>query len=163
MMISENIPNFGISAINSIFYYQMFFVTGIMIEKYNLLRFIRKKCIFITSVFIHALLFTYVFCTGIQCGTFLKSIIAFLGCFAWTGIATNVRNNKVLSFIDKYGMGIYLFHFPIIYLMLDYLSRFKISVSISITMLVVLSLISSIVLTNIVRKLHIEFLIGESK
>lgn len=163
MLISGEIPNFGISAINSIFYYQMFFVIGIMIEKYDLLRFIRKKYIYITSFLAHAFLFIFAFCTRIQYGIFLKSTIAFLGCFAWAGIAANVRKNKMLTYIDQYGMGIYLFHFPIIYLVLYYLSRFNVSVSISITMLVVLSLISSIVLTNIVRKLHIEFLIGESK
>lgn len=163
MSISALVPNFGIGVINSVFYYQFFFVIGMLIETQKLWGYISTKIIYITAFAAHAYISLHMFYINTHCGILMRSGISILGCIAWLGIVSSIQKNKILSFVDKYGMGIYLFHFPIIYLTLNALEGKGYSAFSLIVILTFISLIFSIVCTAFFRKIHIEFLIGEIK
>lgn len=60
-------------------------------------------------------------------------------------------------------MGIYLWHVIVLYISFYYEFFASLGVYIQISLLSILSLIISIILTRISRKLHLAFLLGESK
>lgn len=161
-LISDMIPNFGVSAINSIFYYFVFFLLGMIICKYELLNYVSNKKIMLLALSINITLFGVIRYFENPMSTMLKIVLALFGSLVWIGIIYRLKENKLLTIIDNYGMGIYLLHFPIIYLLLHMIENLNIGVSISIILLFTVSFILSIGITKLLRIFRCGALLGEN-
>lgn len=78
--------------------------------------------------------------------------------------SVNLYKNMVIQYIDSKSFGIYLFHSPLLYIALYYLSDKMVNPFVMVSLLFVVMFFGSIAITNIVEKSdNLGFIIGKSR
>lgn len=157
-----SIPNFF--SISLFLYYGLFFFIGMIIDKtiVNIYKKIKNK-IWILILMILTMLVLF------KAGKwFFKIPVAILGILIFTWIIALIdehieiiKETKIYKLLDKNGFGIYLFHPMIIYILFYYLGNYRINPILLSLFIVIVTYIISILLTTIVRKIKLQFIIGE--
>lgn len=89
----------------------------------------------------------------------MAAICAIISAYLVTDKYIHKTPNHLITLLDSYSMGIYLFHTPIIRIVAYYMGNHSPIIIILATFII--GLMSSILLTLLVRKLHLGFIIGE--
>lgn len=85
------------------------------------------------------------------------SILAFTICQKYNLL----QNTKFYEYLKKVGMGIYLFHVVIIYILFRYNLFGQLGIYIQATLVTLISFFISIIITRLIRSIKLGFLIGE--
>lgn len=152
-----NIP----SLLANVFYWHFYFLLGFFFCKigfsYNTLYQMKygKSCFWILSI---AFVLLYIIRIIVDSNfiNLFSSIVCV--CFLYQIIPS--KHNKVLAFFDDYSMGIYLFHAPIIYLLYYFFSNRLLPIYL-VGMNFFISVLCSIFLTYLLRRMHLSFFLGE--
>lgn len=88
-----------------------------------------------------------------------KLLLGVVGIITWLVISATVEIPNRQK-IEKYSMGIYLFHLPVLFMMLKIIPLDTVSSVIVVFVLFVLGFVSSILLQNAFTKFKAEKLIG---
>lgn len=153
-------PNFGFSIVNSIYIYFAYFYFGIIIHKY-------KEWILNQKMFVFAIVELCVFIWKTILEVETNSIIALLlgitGSIGWLSICMilgeKFSENFIVKFLDRYSMGIYLFHLPVIYFLL-YMIKDSLLPIPYIVILFIVSIGLSCLITKGLNSVKMGFLIG---
>ena len=145
-----------ISIIQNFFGYIIFFYIGYFLSMFYKIYNNKKIKIFIT-IFLTTI---YCICFIIDIpATILKLIGVFFGFFAL--FCLPVIKNKMFNIFKEYSMGIYLFHPMIIYVLYYLLLNYNINPYIQCMMITIISVIISMIFTYILKKLKLNFVLGE--
>ncbi|WP_298844374.1 acyltransferase [Clostridium sp.] len=178
-IISYKFPH--LLQIASSIHYFMFFYLGYIIRK-NEKAFSyefkgNKNIILITTSFILQFLFLLLslklsnnnlICTLSKNVAYLFSNISsaifyFLALSTISFKYTSLNSNKTLKFLDKESYAIYLFHSPLIYIMLNYIANKNISPFIVVPLFFVIILVGSLGISYVIKKTKVlKFMIGAS-
>lgn len=89
----------------------------------------------------------------------LNIFTAISGSYALYGIFMKIKTNKLVKIIDKNSFTIYLFHSPLIYIM--YNNFTNINTYLLVTCNLLIAMIIPILIAYVLRKLKLNFIIGE--
>lgn len=147
------------NSIERTFLYLFWFFLGYLFNKYSgelfVLNICQKQIAGIISIF----LFIFLFYLNIEKGSTLTYYgAAFFGVLALY-ICTPDKTNKYISAIDENSYGIYLFHSPMIYITFTFLAEKNPYIVVLINVLGLGAI--SMILTMIIRKTPLAFIIGE--
>lgn len=149
-----------ISIISNLALYALFFNLGMIFDLYyERIKMIFKKNKYIYLAFI-LLIIAYIFLIQYCSIGILNNIVGLLISLFLIMIVP-LKMNKMLNFLSNYSMGIYLFHPMIIYIMFYYFGRYNISPYVLSIFVFVVTILISILLTFIVKKAKINFILGE--
>ena len=179
-IISFKFPN--IFQISSSIHYFMFFYLGYIIRKYEkvlMSEFKGKNNIaIIVALFILQFLFLTVFFkisnTNIICTLFKNSmyllnnisvtIFYFLLLSSISFKYKSLNSNRMIKFLDKESFAIYLFHSPLIYIILMYIANKNISPFLVVLSIFIIILSVSLGISYVIKKTQVlKFIIGSSK
>lgn len=167
--------------ISSSILYFMFFYLGYIIRKYEdaFMKRFKGKNITVLIVVLFILQFLFLIASirisnSNLVGTLLKNSMYLMCCISVTifyflvlsSISfkfKSLNSNKVLKFLDKESFSIYLFHSPLIYIVLKYISNKNISPFLVVPSIFIIILCGSLVISYIIKKTKIfKFVIGAS-
>lgn len=159
------LPSFGKSTVVSLYRYQFFFLIGFIIQKKNIVEFTNKAWVGIVFLLAHLVLFGYSLSSNSN-SIFYRNLVGVFGCGFWLCLCQAISKcrgklDAVFNFIDGYSMGIYLFHPPIIYLLLGMTSVSNMPIVVMILVLFVVGFVGSVFTTFALRKIKLQKLIGE--
>lgn len=160
-LLSDKMPNMGKSVITSLYYYPLFFVIGLMLVKN---KWDEKITPVLSSIVLIGQAIIWFACgTGLIRGnTFYKIVIAILGCIGWFGISKNIKMGRSLcDKAESYSMAIYLFHLPVIYMVLGLTEIGSLFPYAVVLFLFIVALVISVILAGVLRKLRWNILLGE--
>lgn len=146
--------------LNNTAYFFVFFYLGYLFNAYykKIVAVIKRPIVIMVAITTDAFLFD-------KSGGALKMVSAVLGCIVLCGITSYVKEtyirNKFITGAIKNGFGIYLFHPMIIYIMYFFLASFKIQPLLLCCFVFMVSYGCSWILTILLRKLHLQIIIGE--
>lgn len=152
------IAKFNILLISNIFYYFIFFYTGYMVNQYYNYLLFENNFIKMLFIFLGFLLYTFLILIGIP----LK-VLQIYGClyFLILGLNLNIiKNISVVNALNKYSMGIYLFHPLIIYLIFYLLKIYNFNPYFMCIFAFLIAFILSLGLSKLFNMLKIDFLLG---
>jgi len=176
-IISYKSPN--IFQISGSIHYFMFFYLGYIIRRYEK-NFVskfngKKNTVLIVMLFILQLLFLVVslkISNNNIIGTLFKNSIFLLSnisgtIFYFTVLSLisykykSLNSNRTLKFLDKESFAIYLFHSPLIYIMLKYIADKNISPFLVVPSMFIIILFGSLGISYVIKKTKIlKFIIG---
>ncbi|MBC2580572.1 acyltransferase family protein [Clostridium sp. DJ247] len=167
-IISFKFPN--IFQISSLIHYFMFFYLGYIVRKCELIftnKLKEKNKIYLTvTLFILQILFLFIYLkfhnTSII-STLFKNIIYLLSnisgtlfYFLFLSLITfkhkSLNSNKVLKYLDRESFSIYLFHSPLIYIILKYTANKSISPFLVVPSIFIIILSVSLIISYIINK-----------
>lgn len=159
------LPSFGKSIIVSLYRYQFFFLIGFIVQKKNILEYTSKAWVMIVFLLAHLVLFGYSLSLD-DYGNIYRNLLGLFGSGFWLCLCQAISKcrgklDSVFNFIDRYSMGIYLFHPSIIYLLLGMTKVSNMSTVAVILVLFVVGLAGSVFITFALRKIKLQKLIGE--
>jgi surface polysaccharide O-acyltransferase-like enzyme len=162
---ADILPSFGKSMIVSLYRYQFFFLVGYIVQKKNILEHTSKTWVFVLFLIAHLLLFGYSLSLD-DYGNIYRNLLGLFGSGFWLCLCQGISKcrgkvDAVLNFIDIYSMGIYLFHLPIIYLLLGTTKVSNMPTIALILVLFIVGLVGSVFITFLLRKIKLQKLIGE--
>ena len=178
-IISYKFPN--VFQISISIHYFMFFYLGYIIREYekNILSLFKgkKSTVKIVTLFILQLLFLIVFSkisNSNIVGTLFKNSIFLLCNIAGTLFYflvlslisykyKSLNSNRTLNFLDKESFAIYLFHSPLIYIVLKYIANKNVSPFLVVPSMFIIILFGSLGISYLIKKTQIlKFVIGSS-
>lgn len=160
-LFSDKMPNMGKSVITSLYYYPLFFAIGLMLAKY---KWSEKITPVLSLTALLGQVITWFACdTGLIRGNaFCKILTAILGCIGWFGLSKSIKmDGRICDKAESFSMAIYLFHLPIIYMLLGLTkigSWFPYAV---VLYLFIAAIVISVLLAIVLRKLRWNILLGE--
>lgn len=136
---------------NIVFFYIGYFLS-------LLYKFYNKKYLKIFLAIIFTIIYCICFIFNVQMDI-LKFIGVIFGFFVL--FCLPIIKNKVMNIFKEYSMGIYLFHPMIIYVLYYLLINYNLNPYIQSIMITIISVIISIVLTYLLKRLKLNFILGE--
>lgn len=155
-ILSYKMP--GILFISSICEYLFYFYIGFLFEKNNQ----KENKIFNISIIVVTIILNIITIFYIKneiLVRILRLITAIFEIYSICIICKKVKMNKIIEIIDKNSFAIYLLHSPLIYLMYENFAN--INPMILVISNIVISITTPILIANILRRIKLNFLIGE--
>lgn len=172
-LVSYRVPN--ILFVSRAMYYAIFFFFGFQLFSFRDILIKRSLPILITSgilQFSSQVSQNFTLPSNIYTRAFSDSIVLFASMFSCLFFYTLfikinelyqelAKNNKV-NFIDKNSFGLYLFHSPLIYPILDYFTKFRINpLLFSLMNFITIASISLLLAEVLSRSRHLKFIVGK--
>jgi peptidoglycan/LPS O-acetylase OafA/YrhL len=176
-IISFKFPD--VFQISKSIHYFMFFYLGYIIRKYEQIFAIEFKgknnLILVITLFVLQFAFlavSYKISNANIIGTLLINMMYLFSSisatiFYFTVLSTistkykSLNNNKILNFLDRESFAIYLFHSPLIYIILKYIANKNISPFIVVPSIFIIILFGSLGISHVIKKTEaLKFIIG---
>ena len=156
-MISSLAPSY----FGNLFKYLIYFHLGYEINKLGLYNMKNSKTI-ISTICCILLLIVYLFLYDTLNKYVINIFMLLIGLTACISLYNIIpeKNNKIINKISTDSFGIYLFHSPLCYISFKYLGNCNPIIVISINLLFA---IVAMIITNILRNIKLEFIIGERR
>lgn len=141
--------------------YLIYFYIGFLAGKREIQPKITKTTIITFTIYIISSIIIVVYIKNNYVRNVLRSVVAILGTYSLYCLTLKIKNNFIIERIDKNSFAIYLLHSPILYIMYKYFAN--INPYLLVAMNITIAIIAPSIIAEILRKLKLNFIIGEKR